>query len=360
MFGENAAVNNGLQYGSLVNEYLTWEKSTGINVGVDYRFLDHLHGAVEYWHKHTFDILGNRQNSLPTTFSKTMPAENYGVINGQGFDFSVGWEDRFGKVNWHADVNLSYGWNKVEVQDYAAGLLDWEIPVGKDRSYITAYEGRILRSQAEVDAFKKENPNYVMPTGGGVDLRPGSFVYIDKSGPDGKKDGIIDRYDKEILYNNNNPIYMGLNLGATWKGLSVEATFTGKFHNYKNFGSLADYHGGQMWNREWVENSWTPENPNAELPMLAPRDYRSYAWTDVNYYWKKANYIRLSNLNIGYTFDFAQPLGNAISSIKVFATGTNLFYISGFKHWDPELNPGWSGVGYPVMRTLGGGISVNF
>ena len=360
MFGENAAVNNGLQYGSLVNEYLTWEKSTGINVGVDYRFLDHMHGAVEYWHKHTFDILGNRQNSLPTTFSKTMPAENYGVINGQGIDFSVGWEDHFGKVNWHADVNLSYGWNKVEVQDYAACLLDWEIPVGKDRSYITAYEGRILRSQAEVDAFKKENPNYVMPTGGGVDLRPGSFVYIDKSGPDGKKDGIIDRYDKDILYNNNNPIYMGLNLGATWKGLSVEATFTGKFHNYKNFGSLADYHGNQMWNREWVENSWTPENPNAELPMLAPRDYRSYAWTDVNYYWQKANYIRLSNLNIGYTFDFAQPLGNAISSIKVFATGTNLFYISGFKRWDPELNPGWSGVGYPVMRTLGGGISVNF
>ena len=87
-----------------------------------------MHGAVEYWHKHTFDILGNRQNSLPTTFSKTMPAENYGVINGQGFDFSVGWEDRFGKVNWHADVNLSYGWNKVEVQDYAAGLLDWGDP----------------------------------------------------------------------------------------------------------------------------------------------------------------------------------------------------------------------------------------
>lgn len=360
MLGENAALNNGLQYGSLVNEFLTWEKSTGINVGVDYRFLDHLHGAVEYWHKHTFDILGNRQNSLPTTFSKTMPAENYGVINGQGFDFSVGWEDKTGNVNWHAGLNLSYGWNNVKVQDYAAGLLDWEIPVGKDRSYIAAYEGRILRSQAEVDAFKKENPNYVMPSGGGVDLRPGSFVYIDKSGPDGVKDGVINKYDKDILYNNNNPVYMGLNLGATWKGLSVEATFTGKFHNHKNFGVIGDYHDNQMWNMEWIENSWTPENPNANLPMLAPRDYRSYGWTDVDFFWKKANYIRLSNLNIGYTFNFAQPLGNAISSIKVFATGTNLFYISGFGHWDPELNPGWSGVGYPVMRTLGGGISVNF
>lgn len=153
---------------------------------------------------------------------------------------------------------------------------------------------------------------------------------------------------------------MGLNLGATWKGLSVEATFTGKFHNHKNFGVIGDYHDNQMWNMEWIENSWTPETPDADLPMLAPRDYRSYGWTDVDFFWKKANYIRLSNLNIGYTFNFAQPLGNAISSIKLFATGTNLFYISGFKHWDPELNPGWSGVGYPIMRTLGGGVSVNF
>ena len=152
-----------------------------------------------------------------------------------------------------------------------------------------------------------------------------------------------------------------LKIGFEWKGIDVEALFHGVANRdiYLS-GPLAYSFTDNGSASKLAHDSWTPENPNAELPMLAPRDYRSYAWTDVNYYWKKANYIRLSNLNIGYTFDFAQPLGNAISSIKVFATGTNLFYISGFKHWDPELNPGWSGVGYPVMRTLGGGISVNF
>lgn len=361
MFGEGGKKYNGLQYGALVNEALTWEKSRGINIGVDYRFFGHLHGSIEYWNKHTYDILGDRQNSLPTTFSRSMPKENYGVVDAQGIDFSVGWEDRTGNVNWHADLNLSYGWNEVKVKDYADGLVDWEIPVGKSTNTIAAYSGYILRSQADVDAFKQANPDYVMPCGGGVDLRPGSFVYVDKSGPNGVKDGVINKYDKEIISDNNNPIYMGLNLGANWKGLSVEATFTGKFHQLKNFGAISDYHSNQVWNKEWLENSWTPENPGADLPMLAPRDYRSYAWTDVDFYWKKNNYIRLSNLNIGYTFDFSKrPLGNAISGIKVFATGTNLFYIGGFKHWDPELNPGWSGIGYPVMRTLGGGISVNF
>ena len=112
-----------------------------------------------------------------------------------------------------------------------------------------------------------------------------------------------------------------------------------------------------MANKEWITNSFSPENPDALLPLPAPNDYRSYGWTDVDYWYEDASYIRLSNLNIGYTFNFEQPLGNAISSIKLFATGTNLFYWSSFKHWDPERG---TDMDYPIMRTLGGGVSVNF
>lgn len=362
MFGENLSKYYGLKYGSLVNSDLTWEKSLSYNVGVDYEFWKHLHGSVEYWYKHTYDILGTRQNVLPTTFSRSMPAENYGIVNAQGFDFSVGWRDRTGSVDWYADLNLSYGWNEVVEKDYSNGLLDWEIPVGRSTNYIAAYEGYIIRSEEQLKEFQAKNPNYGTGPTGGLPIQVGSFVYVDKSGPDGKPDGFIDKYDKEILYGNTNPIYLGLNLGATWKNLSIEATFTGKLKNPKNFGAIVDYHDGskQVYNTEWLTDSWTPENTDATLPLMAPRNYRSYGWTDVDYFYKDASYIRLSNLNIGYTFNFERPLGNAISSIKLFATGTNLFYISGFKHWDPELNPGWSGVGYPIMRTLGGGVSVNF
>ena len=360
MFGENLSKNYGLKYGSLINPNLTWEKSLSYNVGVDYEFLNHLHGSVEYWYKHTYDILGTRQNSLPTTFSRSLPAENYGVVNAQGVDLSIGWRDRTGNVDWHADLTASYGWNKVIEKDYSEGLLDYEIPVGKTTNYITAYEGYIIRNEDQLNEFLANNPNYGTGPDGGLPIQVGSFVYVDKSGPDGTPDGVIDKYDKEVLYANPAPINFGINLGASWKNLSIDMTFTGKLHNPKNFYNLCDYYSNQMYNTEWLENSWTPDNTDALLPKMAPRDYRSYAKSDVNYWYEDASYIRLSNLNIGYTFKFDHPLGNAIESIKLFATGTNLFYISNFKHWDPELSPGWSGVAYPIMRTLGGGVSVNF
>ncbi len=360
MRGDGLQKYYGLRYGSLVNEHLTWEKSLSYNIGVDYKFFNHLHGAVEYWHKHTYDILGTRQNSLPTTFSRSLPAENYGIVNAQGIDLRIGWEDRTGNVDWSATLTGSYGWNKVIKQDYAQGLLDWQIPVGKSRNYLTCYSGYILRSQEEVEQFIANNPNYDKGYTAGLPLQPGMFVYNDVSGPDGEPDGIINKYDVKILHKNTNPINFGLTLNAAWKNFSIETVFTGKFHHIKNWFAICDYHGNQMYNKEWIDNSWTPENPNAELPLMAPRDQRSYTSSNVDYWYKTVNYIRLSNLNIGYTFRFNRPLGGAISSIKLYATGTNLFYISNFHHWDPELNPGWSGVGYPIMRTLGGGVSVNF
>ncbi|WP_158639649.1 TonB-dependent receptor domain-containing protein [Arachidicoccus ginsenosidivorans] len=217
-FGDPTPSNNvGIKYGSLVNQNLTWEKSLSYNIGFDYELVHHLSGSANYWFKHTYDILGSRQNSLPTTFSLSMPQENYGVMNAQGVDLTVGWKDKTGEVSWFAILNASYGWNKVVKKDYPISYLPWQVPVGKTSNYIAGYTSYIIRTQADLDRWNAANPDYVNPGNGNTAIGLGSMVYVDRSGPDGKPDGVINNYDQSVLYKNPNPIVYGLDLGLTGK-----------------------------------------------------------------------------------------------------------------------------------------------
>lgn len=360
-FGDpNPSTSVGIKYGSLVNPDLTWEKSLSYNLGFDYEFIHHLSGSFNFWFKHTYDILGTRQNSLPTTFSRSMPQQNYGVIDAHGYELTIGWHQKTGDIDWSATLNASYGTNKVVKEDYPVSYLSWQVPEGKPTNHIAGYTSYIIRTQAELEAFQKANPDYINPGNGNTAVGLGSMVYVDRSGPEGKPDGQINDYDQTILYANTNPVILGLDLSAKWKGFSFEAVFTGNLHNTKSFYELGDYYGGQMYNTRWQSEAYTPENPNAPLPMVVPRDYRSYSISNSSFWYQSASFLRLQNLNIGYTFNFDKPLGNAIKSVRVFTSATNLFYISKFKYWDPELNPAWSGIGYPIMRTFSGGVNVNF
>lgn len=348
----------GIKYGSLVNPGLTWEKNLNYNIGLDYELIKHLSGVVDLWFTHNYDILGSRQNVLPTTFSLTMPSENYGVVDAKGVDLSIGWKQNSGEIDWFVNFIASYGTNKVKVRDYPSSYLPIQVPVGKTTNYISGYNSYLIRTQEQLDAFKAANPKYVNPGSGNSPVGLGSMVYEDISGPDGSPDGVINIYDQKMLYSNPNPVVYGINLGMNYKNFSLEAVFNGLINNPKNYGSLCDYYGGQMINTRWIDESWTPENPNAPLPMVVPRDFRSYSVTNSSYWYKDASFIRLTNLNLSYTLNFPKALGNAIQNIRFFVSGTNLFYLSGFKYWDPELNPGWSGIGYPIMRTFSGGVNI--
>lgn len=159
---------------------------------------------------------------------------------------------------------MSYGWNEVIKKDYAENARDIDIPVGKSTSYITGYRfDRIIRTQEELDAFNREHPNY---NHGGLKPELGMMVYKDLSGPDGTPDGEIDSWDKVVLFDENRPVVYGLNLGGSWKGLSLDMMFSGELGFVKSYSDLA---GGVEWNRmweRWYDDSWTPENPNATLP----------------------------------------------------------------------------------------------
>lgn len=356
-FGGSPSKSVGITYGSVVNPNLTWEKALSYNVGADVNFLNHWTVSADYWYRNSYDILGSRQNTLPNSFSLTMPAENYGEIHAQGFDLQLGYHGNNKDFSYYGNLTMSYGWNKTIKQDYAENARWIDIPVGKSRSYITGWEfDKIIRTQEELDAFKAEHPNYQH---NGLSPELGMMVFKDLSGPDGKPDGIINDWDKVILKNSNNPVIYGLNLGGSWKGLSVDMMFSGQLGVDKWATDLA---GGVEWNRmwkKWYNDSWTPENQNATLPKrISSNNAKTYE-TASSYWLKDASFMRLKYLTVSYDLPKNQFYNKLFDNVRFFVTGTNLFVLSSFNknYYDPEIG---NGNAFPILRSVNLGVDVKF
>lgn len=356
-FGKNPSRRVGLTYGSVVNENMTWEKSLSFDLGVDVDFLDHWNLSLDYWFRNTYDILDNRVLSLPSTFSLSMPAENYGKVRAQGLDFKLGYSGQSKDFTYFANLTASYGWNEVITKDYAENAKWYDVPVGRSLSYITGYKfDRIIGTQEELDAFIEAHPGYLHK---GKSPELGMMVFKDLSGPDGTPDGIIDSWDKTILKNKNNPLIYGLNLGGSWKGLGLDMMFSGRLGAYKWMKDLVQ---GVEWNRmwkEWYTDSWSPENPHASLPMRKNNDQTKTYDEDTDYWLKKNNFMRMKYLTVSYELPKNQFYSSVFDKVRVFFTGTNLFVWSNFNknYYDPEIGDGNS---FPVSRSFSFGIDVSF
>ena len=109
-------------------------------------FLNHWNMSADYWYRNSYDILGSRTNTLPSTFSLSMPAENYGEVHAQGVDFQLGYRGQSRDFSYFANLTMSYGWNKVIKKDHAENAQWIDIAEGKSTSYITGWEfDKIIR-----------------------------------------------------------------------------------------------------------------------------------------------------------------------------------------------------------------------
>ena len=356
-------LENGAYFGSLSdgvyadvipNVDITWEKSMDVDYGFDMQVLkNRLSLSVGGFYKHTYDILGDRLASLPTTFGGTMPAENYAKIDTKGFEIEASYKDRIGHdFEYYVGANLGYAVNKLIEKDEAENLRAYKSELGYNTDRAMGYVATdIIRTQEDLDALPKGYTIF------GKKPELGMLNYKDIRGADSDEpDGKIDSNDQEwIIQHTTPPINYGFSLGAAWKGISVDLLFQGVAGAERFYDKRIEYEGMEESSFAFRADYWTPENIDAKYPRAGRYSGASEAST----FWiQNTSFLRLKNLNISYSLPQSIISKMGFSQVKLFLMGTNLFLLQDkIKAYDPENS---SIMNYPLMRSYSFGVNVTF
>ncbi len=341
------------------NPNVTWETASKINIGLDAAFFrDRLHAYVDFFWEDRQHILVSNASTLSAVTSLPSSYVNEGRVKNHGYEVSLNWEDRIGNVRYSISPNVSFARNKViemlEVEPMYAYLSRTGLPVGQRFGYelFEFYQpGTEERYKAK---YGKDMPDQNLV------LKYGDCVYVDLN-----DDGIIDQNDQQPMgYTDNPEITYSLNTSLHWKGLDFSMLWTGADHTSRALnGYFRDQFGSTNTSAlaQWVaDNSWTEDNPNAILPRISFVN-RVHNNRDSSAWLINSRYIRLKNVEIGYTFNKpkAMPFFNYI---RLSVSGQNLLTFSRFDGNDPEA-PGSGldyGMRYPMTRVVNMGVQVNF
>ena len=358
-FGTSGGWLQGVRELTAGNPEVTWETASKINIGMDAAFFrDRLHTYVDFFWEDRKDILVSNAASLPAVTTLPSSYVNEGRVKNHGFEVSLNWEDHIGNVRYTISPNFTFARNKVLEMLEVPPMYDYLRRTGQPVGQRFGYDLFEFYQPGTEDRYK-EKYGTDMPDQN-VDLKYGDCVFVDKNG-----DGKIDQNDQMPLgYTDNPEITYSLNTGIQWKGLSFSMLWTGADHTSRTLnGYFRDQFGSTNTSAlaQWVaDNSWTTDNPDAILPRISFTN-RSHNNRDSQAWMINSRYIRLKNVELGYTFNKPQwiPFFNYI---RVFVSGQNLLTFSTFDGNDPEA-PGSGldyGMRYPMTRVINMGVQVNF
>lgn len=349
-FGTTPQGLNGYTEGRLGNELVTWERARKSNVGLDLRLLKgKLTLSADYFREDRRNILLTNQ-SIPNVLGIGLPPENIGKVRNQGGEFELGYTNNAGKFNYYVKGNVSYARNKILFKGESPQLYDWMATTGQSLGqHFGLVSLGMFKSQEEIDKAPKQFG----------DVKIGDLKYKDLN-----DDGVIDGYDEcPIGYSNVPRIQFGLSAGFEWKGIDFSMLWQGaaQFSAYFAYGAVWEFmDGGNV--QEMHLNRFNPEDPSswdtATYPRLHngnfPNNHRKS-----DFWLKKGDYLRLKNLEIGYTFPKTMLSKVGISRLRAFVSGTNLLTFDYVKNFDPETEQE-RGYNYPQMAQYTLGFNFQF
>lgn len=335
----------------LPSETRSWETVEMKNIALEMGFLDNrLTVTGEYFHKRNKDMLVNIE--VPSVIGIDVPTGNYGELVVKGWEVSIGWRDQIKDFNYFVSFNLADRKDKlvdygVEYTGFTAGV-DQKVQgysIGSIFGFETDGYFQTSKEAQEAPAFNRAIQD------------AGDIRYIDQDG-----DGKISAPNDLVYLGTTQPRYeFSFHLGGSWKSIDFSALFqgVGKRNFYLNGEVFQPFRDSwSNYSYTYFSDYWTPENPNALLPRLYAGTKHNYQYS--SHWLQNAAYIRLKNLQVGYTLNPEWTRKVKIEKLRVYFSGENMFEFSKmFRYFDPELNK-VAGYMYPIMRNYSLGVNVVF
>lgn len=348
-------LTKGMVPGAIANALATWERSTKTNIAVDATLFDRLNLTVDFFMERRTDILAQRGAEIPSSFGGILPLENLGEVKNKGVDLSLNYHQKIQDFNFSLGGNFTFARNEIVEMAEAAGTSKYMRKTGRPINGYYGYKtDGIFKSQEEINGYAKQEV-----AGKGYVTKPGDIKYVDIDG-----NGTVDSNDMTYLGNGNIPeIIYGINGSLSWKNLDFSFLLQGaaRAQVYLKGGIIQPYFNQGNLPQLWVNESWTEQNVNARYPRLAESTH-NFPTTDISAvqtYLYDASYLRLKNIEIGYTFPSKWLKSASITGLRVYVNAQNLFTISDVPQIDPEntQQEGWT---YPQMKAFNVGLTLQF
>lgn len=357
-FGNNTTLTSRIQEAKLGNMDVTWETAAKQNYGIDlYMFNSRLKVNMDYFIEHRRDILLSR-NTNPTYFAVQMPDANLGKVDNKGYEVSVNWKDQVRDFGYSIGVNLSYAKNKIIFMDEVSQPYEYMQETGRSvgQNFGRKFDG--FFSEAEVAAYPEERGKTMPDYGSGFTPHPGDAKFKDLNG-----DKKIDQNDECAI---GYPVYPqltgGINLGFSYKGFDLSMTWQGAAQVSRMLDDIFRYPYGPNKDlalvKHFTNDTWTQKGDAAKYPAItfvnsAHNSQASDLWL------RDASYLRLKNVEVGYSFSKKALRKMHLGSLRIYATGYNLLTLDKLKVIDPESSTGSSTM-YPVVKVVNLGLKVGF
>ena len=374
-FGPNGTKWSGYETVNMAVD-LIWEESRKQDLGIDLKlFNDNLSIVFDLFKERRENILLKREHSIPSFlgYNTSAPYGNIGIIENKGFDGTIEYNKRINK-DWVIALrgNVTFNKDKWIQGELPEQKYEWMNQYGHNINGVKGYVAEGLFTQTEIDdmarweslsdANKAITPKPFASQFGTV--KAGDIKYKDLN-----NDGQIDAYDQTYISRGDVPTTVyGFGFTVGWKDLSVGMMFQGVAgaERVLNGSSVNPFNGGGGSGNLYsnIGDRWTEEKPdqNAFYPRLS---YGSETTSNINNFQKSTwwvrnmNFLRLKTLQISY--NLPKPWVNKVhlKNAAVYVMGTNLFTLSRFKLWDPELNTD-NGASYPNTTSYSVGINFTF